>query len=390
MRATLLIARVELRRRLRNRSALFTAFVGPLALASVFGILLGGTSSFTLRIGVADLDRSDVTAGFSSGLTEQSTADANDSPIDFVRTESLAAATDAVDADDLDAAIVLPAGFGAAVTSGRAASITVVRDPRNEISAGVAASIATQYSASLSARTLAVATVVGLGSAPPTDEQLASMSDTVLSAVAEEAPGGHEVDAASFFGASMSILFLFFTVAFAARSLIAERKQGVIQRILATSTAPSSIVFGKVLAVSALGLAGFVTVWGVTTIAFGSAWGDPLAVLVTMIATVLAVGGVATFVCGLARTEEQADGYTSAVAFALALLGGNFLGPGQAPPALERTAAFTPNGQALDAFTRIAADGASVTDLGRQLLLLLAFAVAFGTIGHWLIGRAAR
>jgi ABC-2 type transport system permease protein len=391
MRAMLLVARVELRRRLRNRSALFTAFVGPLALATVFGLLFGGTSSLSLRVGVVDLDRSEVTTTFAAGLVDTAASgDAKDSPVTFVRIASRSDATRSVDGGDVDAAIVLPEGFGAAVLSGRAATITVMRDPRKEISAGVAASVAEQYRAALSSRTLGAATVIALGAPSPTEAQLRAMPDSVLTAVVDQPPGGHEVDAASFFGASMSILFLFFTVAFAARSLISERKSGLVPRMLAASTPPSSIVIGKVLAVSVLGLGGFLTVWLVTTLGFGSAWGDPAAVVVTMVATVLAVGGVATFVCGLARTEEQADGYTSAVAFALALLGGNFLGPGQAPAALQRTASFTPNGQALDAFTRIAADGASVGQVGRQLLSLAAFAVLFGAAGHAMIGRTVR
>lgn len=395
MRALLLITRVELRRRLRNRSALFTAFIGPLALASVFGILLGGTGSFTLRIGVVDLDRSEVTAAFVTGLTEEpatrSAGDPiDDSPVEFVIVASRADATAALDDGDLDTAIVLPDGFGDSVMAGTGAEITVLRDPRKEVSAGVAASVAGQYSVAVSSRTLAAATAIALGGGAPSQDELGAMTDSVLTAVTQEAPGGRSVGAATFFGASMSILFLFFTVAFAARSLIAERKTGVMPRILATSTTTSSVVGGKVLAVSLLGLAGFITVWAVTTLAFGSAWGDPTAVMLTMAATVLAVGGVATFVCGLARTEEQADGYTSAVAFALALLGGNFLGPGQAPEALQRTASFTPNGQALDAFTRLAADGATVGGIEQQLLLLVAFAVVFGAVGHTLIGRAAR
>lgn len=395
MRALLLITRVELRRRLRNRSALFTAFIGPLALASVFGILLGGTGSFTLRIGVVDLDRSEVTTAFVEGLAEppaiRSPGDPiDDSPVEFVIVASSADATAALDDGDLDTAIVLPDGFGEAVMAGRGAEITVLRDPRKEVSAGVAASVAGQYSVAVSSRTLAAATAIALGGGTPSQDELGAMTDSVLTAVTQQSPGGRAVGAATFFGASMSILFLFFTVAFAARSLIAERKTGVMPRILATSTSTSWVVGGKVLAVSMLGFAGFVTVWAVTTLAFGSAWGDPTAVMLTMAATVLAVGGVATFVCGLARTEEQADGYTSAVAFALALLGGNFLGPGQAPEALQRTASFTPNGQALDAFTRLAADGATVGGITRQLILLVLFAVVFGAVGHLLIGRASQ
>ncbi|MGB8858280.1 MAG: ABC transporter permease [Ilumatobacteraceae bacterium] len=387
MRATLLVARVELRRRVRNRSALVTAFVGPLVLASVFGVLFSGTGSFTLRIGIVDDDKSTVTEQFVSGLLNQPAG--GDSPVEFVRVESAADAATGVDDDDLDTAIVLPEGFGAAVTAGRSAAIDVLRDPSKEVSGGVAASVARQYTVAVSSRRLAIATVMAMGAPSPTDAQLASMTDTVMTAVVTEPPGGHTVKAATFFGASMSILFLFFTVAFAARGLIAERVSGVMPRILATPTSATSVVIGKVLAVSVLGLAGFVTVWAATTWLFGSAWGDPTAVLVTMLATVLAVAGVATFVSGLARTEEQADGSTSAVAFALALLGGNFLGPGQAPEALQRTASFTPNGQALDAFIRVAADGVGVGEIGRQLLLLFGFAACFGVIGHVLISRRA-
>ena len=87
------------------------------------------------------------------------------------------------------------------------------------------------------------------------------------------------------------------------------------------------------------------------------------------------------------RTEQQADGYTAVVAFLLALLGGNFVGPGQAPAALRRLASFTPNGQAIDAFTRIAVDSAGIGDVARQLALLLGFAAVFGSIGLVRVGR---
>ena len=386
MRATLLVASVELRRRLRNRSAIFTAFIGPLLLAAVFGVLLGGTSSFTLRIGVVDADRSDVTAEFVRGLLGN---DVPGSPVEFVAVDTAAAASSAVDRDQLDAAIVIPAGFGSAVMAGQAATVEVLRDPAKEVSGGVAASIARSYTLSVASRRLAVATVMALGSPAPTGEELGAMADNATTAIVTEGPGGNTVKAATFFGASMSILFLFFTVAFAARGFITERASGVIPRILATSTSSTSVVLGKVIAVSVLGLGGFVTVWAATTWLFGSEWGDPFAVVATMTATVLAVAGVAMFVCGLARTEEQADGYTSAVAFALALLGGNFLGPGQAPEALQRTASFTPNGQSLDAFMRLAADGAGIAEIAGQLLALLAFGACFGILGHALLHRRA-
>ena len=117
---------------------------------------------------------------------------------------------------------------------------------------------------------------------------------------------------------------------------------------------------GKTLSVAVLGLAGFVTVWAVTALVFGARWGDPVAVGVVIVATVLAVGGVATLVASLARTDQQADAYTSAVTFVLALLGGNFVGPGAAPELLRQLSLLTPNGWSLSAFTDLSADAGSL------------------------------
>jgi ABC-2 type transport system permease protein len=377
MSTTWSVAATEIRRRIRNRSAILTAVVAPLAMAVVFGLLLGGTDSLRITIGVVDADRSELTTGSIDGLLA---SNGNDSPVEFVTVTDDATARTALDDADIDAAIVLPSGFGAQVTAGAGSIIEVLRDPRREISGEIARSVAGRFADGITTRTLAAITSVAVGAPLPDAAALAGLDETVAR-LADESPGGSPLDATAYFGVSMSILFLFFTISFAAQSLTRERQSGVLNRLLAADARPAAIVAGKVLAVSLLGLAGFATVWGVTTLAFGATWGDPTTVFVTMVATVLAVGGVAMFVSGFARTPQQAESYTSAVAFVLALLGGNFIGPGQAPPLLDRLSRFTPNGQALRAFTSIATDGASVADVAGHLVALAGFALLFGTVG---------
>ena len=375
--SVLMIARVELVRRVRNRSAIVTAFVGPLVLAVVFGVLITGSSSFTSTIGVVDADGTDVSAGFVASLIQQDES----ASVQFVAIDDEAIARDRVDDDDdLGAAIVIPAGFGQAVQAGAEASVVVLRNPSREVSGAIARSVATRFTDGIRARAVVVGTVITLGGATPTDDELGAM-DLGSGSLRTESPGGNELDPAAFFGVSMSILFLFFTVSFAARSLIAERAAGVVPRMLASSASPGSIVAGKVSAVCVLALAGFATVWGVTSLVFDASWGDPSAVIVLMVVTVLAVGGVATFVCGLARTEQQADSYTAMVAFLLALLGGNFIGPADAPDALQRLARFTPNGQALEAFTKVAVDGVGPSGVTSNIAVLVGIAGAFGVVG---------
>jgi ABC-2 type transport system permease protein len=154
MSAAPLICATELRRRLRNRSAIFTAFVGPLVLAVVFGLLLGGTTSFSVTIGVADADGSAISTPFTEGLLSNVSAD---SPVTFVAVTADDARR-AVDDGDVDAAIVVPAGFGDAVASGSAASLEVLRDPAKQVSGEIARSIAQQYTAGVGARVLAAVT----------------------------------------------------------------------------------------------------------------------------------------------------------------------------------------------------------------------------------------
>ena len=133
----------------------------------------------------------------------------------------------------------------------------------------------------------------------------------------------------------MSILFLFFTVGFAARSVIAEKRGGTLARILSGPTSPAAMILGKTLSVSALALAGFVTIWGVTTVVFGADWGPPAAVFALMGATVIAVTGEARW-CPRWREPHSRPSVHRRRDVRSRPHGGNFLGPGQPPNVLRR------------------------------------------------------
>lgn len=374
------ITRLELVRRIRNRSALVTAFVAPLAIGVVFGVLIGGAGHLKFTIGVVDGDHSPVARSFVDAVVHRSPS-GND-PVHFRELASQPAARHAVDNGDVDAAIVIPAGFATAVMEGGRTQLVVLRKPARPVSGQVAQSVADGFGNRVNQVDLAVATVSSIRP-QALSQQLVEAAQRLRAPLAtrDVAMGAREVSPTAFYGASMAMVFLFFTVSFAPRSLMADRQQKILDRMLATPTAAGDIVAGKVLAVCALAVAGFATVWLVTSVVFGADWGDSAAVVVLMVATVAALGGVSTFVTSLARTEQQADGYTGAVTFVLALLGGNFIGPGQAPDVLRRVAMFTPNGWALRAFTDVSADAAGVSQIGRPVLVLLAFAVVFGAVG---------
>ncbi len=374
---TVVIAVTDLGRRLRDRSALITAVAAPLALGIVFGTLFGATSEVVFEIGVADGAGSPTSQAITDGLLDEQASEDDDQVV-FIALDAGDAET-AVSDGIVDAALVLGEAADGSI------ELSVIDHAERPFSGDVAAAVAGNLAARLNRVALATQGAAELGLDP-----------AIGAAAAEAEPyrfdevnlGGSTIDAMAFFGASMAMVLLFFTTGFAAQSILTDRRTSVLDRMLAVGTRPAALLAGKVISISLLALIGFVVVWAVTSLGFGASWGDPVVVLVLIIATVAALAGVSTFVASFARTEQQSQTLTSVVTFGLALLGGNFTGPANAPAVLDWLAGFIPNGVALRAFTEASADEASLGSLWWSLLRLAAFAVVLGGIGLARIRRS--
>jgi ABC-2 type transport system permease protein len=397
VRTVLLVAATDLRRRFRNRSAIITAIVGPLAMAFVFSSLTGG-GTVTFTIGIVDADRSALSSSVVDAMTtppaaapaagdSQGAGDDRDA-VRFRRIDDREDALRLLDDADIDGAIVLPAGF-AAVADGAPVSIEVLRDPRRRISGQVAESIAQSVASRFERVSLAVRTAAGVdASLVPAVVIATQTAESTLTTTSNLDDGG-ELTSSAFFGASMSMLFLYFTMAMAARSLLVEKGNGTVGRMIASDAAPASILAGKTLAVASLGLVGFGVVWTSTTVVFGASWGSPLPVVAVILATVVAVAGVGTFVAGFARTERQVDGYVSTITFVFALLGGNFVGAADQPALLRQLSLLTPNGWSLRAFSDLASDAATTGGVAGSVTVLCIVGIAFGGVGARRITKVA-
>src|SRR6476661_8697439 len=64
MNAALLIARKDLRQRLRDRSAIILGFVAPVVIAALMSVAFKGTESFHTTIDVVDQDHSPLSQAF--------------------------------------------------------------------------------------------------------------------------------------------------------------------------------------------------------------------------------------------------------------------------------------------------------------------------------------
>jgi ABC-2 type transport system permease protein len=379
LRTALLVAGKDLRQRLRDRSALVIAFVAPFVLATIIGLAFGGDGAFRATYAVADADKGPVAAGFTDGVL--SSPGLRD--LVTVRQVDAGEARALVDRGDADAAFLLPAGFSASFQRGGAATITVLSSGENPIAGQVARSLAEAYAAELAATQLAVRTALAQRGQPPTEAEARRLGERAAAGrlpvgLAQGQVGGRTIEAANYFGPSMAIFFLFFTVSFGARSILAERRQGTMRRLLASAASPGGVLAGKALAAFVLGTASVLVMWLATTLVFGADWGDPVAVVVLTVSSVLSAIGVTALVITLARTDEQAEGYSSLVVFTLALLGGNFVYLAQLPELLQRVSLLTPNGWALRGFVDLVADGGGLATVAAPVAVTLAIGLVTG------------
>jgi ABC-2 type transport system permease protein len=290
-----------------------------------------------------------------------------------------------IDDDEVSSAFLIPKGFAAEVIANRRTSMTVLRNPNASIGSQVADALAEAYTGQINASRLSVLTAIrtqGGNVAPAKIAELAraAASERIPVQLADGAIGRRKITGANYFGPSMAIFFLFFTTGFASRSLLAEREQGTMPRILAAPIRRSSVIAGKALTGFVVGVSSLAVMFTVFGLFLHVDWGDPVGLIVLSAVLVLAVMGLTAVVQTFAKTQEQADSYSSMVAVSLALLGGSFFPLFQMPMAIQRISLITPNGWAIRGFTDLAYDGAKLGDIGANILVILAFALVTGTI----------
>jgi ABC-2 type transport system permease protein len=283
--------------------------------------------------------------------------------------------------------LIIPAGFGAALTGAdmaRPPALRVVTDADKRIAGDVTRSLAEGIGAQLDAVRLGAATTLTTGEAPSPER----IQEVVTAAQAIQIPlevvqtdTGDAYRPAAYFGASMGILFLFFTVGAGARSLLLEREEGTLARVRAAPITDQAVVVGKAVSVFIVGVVSLFVIWGATTLLFGARWGDPAAVAVVLVATVVAIAGISTVIAAFARTNAQANALTTVAAFVLALLGGSFQQAGTLPGIFATIALFTPNGLALRALTRIGAADVGLADTWPTVVVLFTMGALTALIG---------
>ncbi len=391
MAAVLNIARKDLSQRVRDRSVLIIGVVAPLALAFIFNVVFGGGFSdvgenITLDLGVVDQDAGPISDAFMGVLGEIE----SDGLITLATYPTESDARRAAEEGEVGAVFMLGDSLSESILAGSDASIEVVGNVDAPTTTQIASSIAEQFSLGVRRGTLAAVASLMTGLIEPSELEMvaeeAGRTEPAISLGAAEA-ATRQLDASTYFVGGLSVFFLFFIAGLSVTSMLDERREGTLARLLAAPISPSSIVAGKSLTSVVIGLVAMLILVISSRFLMDADWGPPAGVALLVVAVVLAVVAIMTMVGGAAHTSEQAGNLQSIVAVTLGMLGGTFV-PISNDGFLAQLALITPNAWFLRGLGDMA--GGTAADAVPAAGVLLGMAVVTGLIGLSLVRKQVR
>jgi ABC-2 type transport system permease protein len=371
MRQLWIMTLSDLRQRVRDRSVIIFALVVPTALMFVFNLTVGASNDVALKpvTVAASAPADDPLAG--TLVAALSRVNGLDVTVDEV---SAAQVQDQVRSGKAQLGIVVPAGFGAAVTRGgdvvvdvtEGASgvetdilLSVVRGTLDQLSAGAVtahagaqAGVASDRIAPLAQQAATAAPAITLTAGRASTEQLSASGALV---------------------AGQAGLFLLFTVGFGVLGLVAEREQGTMARLRSMPMRPGLIVAAKGLVSYILGVVATSVLLTVGSLFFDVSFGSPAAVAVLVLCAVAAATSLMFIIARVARTAEQANIAQTILALVLGMAGGAFF-----PLTATGLAGHLLDLNPIAAFTHglgVTSGGGGLTDIGVPVVIMLGFAV---------------
>ncbi|HEX6470700.1 MAG TPA: ABC transporter permease [Streptosporangiaceae bacterium] len=382
----------ELRARRRDHTLLVIAFVGPLLFATITSLAFAGlTVARPVRLVVVDGSATSAAGGPArAGVVASLRSDPRMrqiATVDGAATEQEARRR--ILDNEADAGIVLPAGAGgltqaaggSPATAPRNVTVTVLESERKPVAAGVAEAVVQYGGGRLFVDQVVIATLRGTVDDPAATLRGFHPHNPV--SLVDVPASARLLRSATYYGFSMAIVLLLFSVTPMAKSLWEDRRSNALRRLLSMGVGRGTIVAGKALVAQLIGMVSVAAVWVTTRLVFGSHWGPPAPLLLLIAATVGVAVALSFAIAALVRTEEQMDGLTALVTFLLVLLGGNFVPPAAMPPAMRDISLFTPNGWELRGFVDLATTNGGVGLILTPLVVLLA---VIGVL--WLIAAA--
>jgi ABC-2 type transport system permease protein len=297
-----------------------------------------------------------------------------------------------------DVAVIIPAGFSAAVLdSAGSAEVVVLADPVKTIGPAVVQAVLQRLLDGLSGSKILLNTYRSAsraaGVAPDGRavaglmQQYQQAAQAGSAAVVVRAPGaGEDISAmfrrmmASIFSGLM-VFFAFYTGAYTALSLVREHEDGTLARLFTVPVGRARILGGKMLSVVGTVAIQAVVLVVASTLLFGLRWGQAGSSALALAGTVVASSGFGVMLASLIKNTRQGGPVLGGGLSVAGMLGGLFTqAVPNMPAALSKVALALPQGWVIRGWNMSIA-GRSMTDMLVPFGVMLAWGAVCFAIG---------
>ncbi len=405
MQRVWLIAVKDLKIFLKDRGAAFFFIIFPLMFIVLFNVLLKNVGGEDTRL---ELHLATQEAAGSLSYQILDAMETKDESLlkpgdpKIVWEKDYAAARQAVADEKLGGFITFQADFTQALTGGKTTSLDIYANAGsvNTRAAlnGLAGAIASQINTHRVVIEASIALMIEGGALSPTDTAGISLAaqrmmqeyftgsdgESYLTFKTEKFGEVEAENPSNFVMPGYLVMFVFFASAVMAESIVKERKNNTLERLLASSVRRETILGGIFTGSVIRGLVQIAIFWGVGILAFRVDMGlSPLAVIILSILMVIMSSAFALMLATLARTQRSAGSLAVITSLVLAPLGGCWWPLFLYPQWLQNIAKVTPHAWATDGFNKLMVFGADFSAAVPGIIALLVFTAVFGLIAAW-------
>lgn len=387
MNAVWSIALKDLRILLRDRSALVFLFGLPLVFTGIFGAVYSGrgnSSSSPIRILVLNQDRGAHGAELVDSMQKLGITIENETAGSEHLKQRVQNGEQAIGvvippnySERLEAAVHAESG-----TPGEQARLTRYSDPAQQQIAEMANGAirgAVQRSVGIVYRKAA------LEQAPAEFREQAERNATLAASAqpvvidAIETQRRPKTTTGDLIIPGFAVYFVFTLANGVASTLLYERQEGTLRRMLSAPISRNQILLGKMLARGMVGLVQTVVLFviGKFSLSLTLGWAEIPPVLLIAVVTVFASTGLGLMISTFGKTMEQIQGMTTMALLVMGFISGTLIPRNFLPASIQRLSYITPHAWALNAYQDVLLRHHSLLGTLANLLVVMAFAGAF-------------
>jgi len=371
-----------------DKRAMLLTFLLPIALISLFAMAFGGSGkreSRPMELVVADEDKTEHSRNMISRI---------DSLKEFeVVLTALDTAERLIKKGDANAALVLHRGFGDSITKDALLPVELKYDAAREMETGILQGALAGAFMRITGNKSMIAQAIrnfdaqnpGMDSAVRgmIHQQIAGnfqgpssqpvITATPLVAEKENSPGLVQAVAGT------AIMMLLFSVAGMGASLLDEKQEGTLKKLLYSPMHPNNILYGKMLSVNILSIIQLIVLFLFAWLVFGLNIFQNIPSLALMIlATAFACSSFGVFLASFAKSRSQVQGVSTLIILTMSAVGGSMIPLFVMPIWMQKMAVISVNYWGIQGFYDIFWRMLPVTD--PVFLTRIAVLIAIGIV----------